>query len=501
MLNSMGKNNIEIVLPSGRNTQSNPNQRMAVELPSTNRKGSGRARRRRNRRQRRRLETDEANMLEAMVSNKLSLKGENITRSGRMPNPADPRTTSALTQLGSTIGGRMAALKVLHPNGEGDEYVTRFPDGCANTTIVMERRDEFKLEAPATALTGQRNWNCIVIENPFLLATSIALRWDSAQTPSVADLNAAMEEALTYPGRATRQWPAWETVEIDAFDLDISVLGATALTPNYLDTQSGPATDIKSVRRTYMGCTFDLDASDLYNQGRVVAGQWKPDVTLGLANVNDGGTPPVSIGSVNVYLMQTPAATINNIVQSDELVYQAEAKCGLYIPIRPAEMDIPMTACQEYRTMAPRVPSENPVPIFTAGQTISETRDVWLRGWMIGVSYWSDIDYRASLRIKRKEGIEFISAPAGPFAPFADEALPADIRAQQMIQEFSRREPHAYPADFNELGKLLQNIVGGIADAVSSLGIPVLSDIGTTVGGLARGKVGSGLAGMLDKLF
>lgn len=463
--------------------------------------GSGRTRRNRRRRQRRRGVAAAANVeLSALMSNKLRLKGENVTRSGVTPNPADPRTyAGAITQLGTTIGGRMAALKILHPNGEGDEFITRFPDGCANTTIAMERRDEFKLEGPADAMTAQENWNLIVIENPYLFATQVAIRYSASQNPSTQDLELAVREALRRPRRVARQYPAWQSVTFGGLMADISVLGASALSTSYM-TEAGPAVDIKSIRRTYLGSTFDLDAADLYNQGRVVAGQWKPDVTLGVADVTDGATPPL-ITSLNVYLMQTPAVVVSNIVSSDELVYQAEAKCGLYIPNRPAEMDVPMTACQEYRNVAARVPSEDPVPIYPTTDVAPETYDIWLRGWLIGVSHWTDIDYRSSLRIKRKEGLEFISSPRGVFAPFADEALPADLRAQQMLQEFSRKEPHGYPADFNELGKVLQNIVGGIADAVSNLGIPVLSDIGKAVGGVARGKLGNGLAAALDHIM
>lgn len=397
-----------------------------------------------------------------------------------------------ITQMGQTPSGRMAALKILHPNGECDEYTTKFPDGCANTTIALERRDEFKISCPSGTVEG--NWNCIIMDIPFFVMTQIAIRWDAKVTPTDALLNLAAKSVMEAPGFKKAQYPAFVPGRLTDFDFEYSILGASELTPRYRGSKAGVAVDIKQMRRTYMGVTIDLDANSLADQGRVVYGQWKPDVTLATAYNNSVEPPPVV---KNTYNLQTPAMTINNIVQSDELCYQAEAKHGLYAPIRTAEFDLPMTAAQEWRAIEVYYPGEDPGFVEPGDE---ELKDLWLRGWLIGTSHWSDLDHTASLRIKRKEGLELISAPAGVYAAFASMALPNDLRAMQIIQEFSRREPHGYPADYNELGTMLQKIIGGISGAVADLGLPVISDVAHTVHKTANGKIGQLLTNLLDEI-
>lgn len=222
-----------------------------------------------------------------------------------------------------------------------------------------------------------------------------------------------------------------------------------------------------------------------------MSGQWKPDVTLALAKSSDGTT------YLNVYNMQVPAAVDNQIVQTDELTYQGEAKCGLYVPLRPAGMDIEFTAAQEWRVVNPQVPSD---PTDDPAADLDTSKDLWLRGWLVSTSFWSGMAAAASLRIKRKEGLELVSSPVGPFAPFATPALPNDLRAMQVIQEFCRTQPHAFTADHNELGTLLRKIVAGVGDALESLGLPVISNVAGTGKRMANSPFAIKLAELVDTI-
>lgn len=429
----------------------------------------------------------------ARAQNYAALMGvaPNRTRSGTTPNPADPRSKTAFNQLGSTAPGRLAALKILHPNGENDTYTTKFPDGSATTSILMERRDEYDLQSGLTI----GDWNCLVIDTPFLFMTQLAIRWPGTESPDVTDIQAAVVDALSLPGSDVRRYPAWESAIHGTTDFEITVLTSVSLVDTYIATEAGVQQQVKSLRRTYLGSTTTFDANSLTDAGRVVAGQWRPDVSLLNVTIN-GAVPPAALTAA-VYSIQAPASDTNSIVSTDELVYQGAAKLGLYMPNRLSEMDPSFTAASEYRTIAPFTP-DNITPTLSANEP--RRRDTWLRGWLIGCSLWTGMDHTTQLRIKRKEGIEIISAPTGSFAPFASPALPSDLRAQQMIQEFSRCEPHAFPEDYNSLGKMLKNIVGGVSSALANLGLPIISDVASSIQHVVNGDIGNTVAGALDSI-
>jgi hypothetical protein len=106
--------------------------------------------------------------------------------------------------------------------------------------------------------------------------------------------------------------------------------------------------------------------------------------------------------------------------------------------------------------------------------------------------------HTSSLRIKRNEGIELVASATSVYSPFSTPALANDIRAMQMVQEYSRREPHGYYADYNELGTLLQKILGGVGNAVQSLGLPILSPVGGALSRMANSNIGGRMARAID---
>jgi hypothetical protein len=383
-------------------------------------------------------------------------------------------------------------MKMLHPNGEDNNNVTKIPDGAVNSSVIMERRDEFDLVAPADADEDEL-WDCIIVDAPFLVGTQIAVRYLTSAAVTVTQLREAVSAAMQSPSVSTAQYPAWLSTNVPgtpAFIFDFTVLSSATLTPTIIGSPTALGGLVKSIRRTYLGSTIDFNAASLTNQGRVVAGQWSPDVTLAISPST--ATPPVYS---DVYLVQTPAITETEIVQTDELRVAHEAKCGLYFPNRPAATGAAFTSASEMRNLAVHQTGQAPDPVQDPQPF---QNDLWLRGWLIGVSHWTGMYHTSSLRIKRNEGIELVASATSVYSPFSTPALANDIRAMQMVQEYSRREPHGYYADYNELGTLLQKILGGVGNAVQSLGLPILSPVGGALSRMANSNIGGRMARAID---
>jgi hypothetical protein len=259
-----------------------------------------------------------------------------------------------------------------------------------------------------------------------------------------------------------------------------SILSSSQLSPGLFNGDLATLGGIiRQVRRSTYGSTTDFDAAALNNQGRVISGQFACNVSLAsTVTFTDVAPVPPATAAVSVvktefddYKFVLPAVTSSSLVASDQRVRQAEAKTGSYMPLRPSEPTWDFSSAAEMRLLNPLLPDES----ASTTNLISNAADLWLRGWMIGVEYWLAMDINSSLRIKTKETLEITTAPESILSPMNSPGHPNDTRAMAIIREFSRTEPHAYPADYNEKDSFWGNLVRGIGDVVSTLGIPVLS--------------------------
>jgi hypothetical protein len=380
--------------------------------------------------------------------------------------------------------GRRAALKILHPCMEEMNAVIKVPDGSLSTSISMERRDEFEVTSGLTI----GSWNCVVLGFPFLVARHIVLRW-SATTVTTEQLYNAVQFALDITGDATIMYPTFRAIG----SIDVTMLGSATLTPAI---QNSPVSSIsslvRSVRRSCLGTTTELNSSALTNEGRVVTGQWSPDISLSILPTS--ADPPLYY---DTYRVEIPAILETEIVSSDQFCRQAEAKTGSYVPVRPISSGLDITPSQEWRLLSGIVAGATPATI----ETLTDHKDLYLRGWCVTSEHWSGLNPLASLRIKVREDLEVVASPDSIYSPFSTSGLPDDTRARSIVQEFSRTQPHGYPSDFNDLGSMLGNIIGGVGDAVKGLGIPILSDIAGTVSDVAKGPIGGLLGGLLGGLI
>jgi hypothetical protein len=350
---------------------------------------------------------------------------------------------------------------------ENDDTVVKIPDGAVSTSVVMERRDEFNFGFQGSATTG--NWNCVIVTNPLLAKTQTAIQWSSLDSPTEDNIWTAYADGIEAPAPAV--YPAWTAYTIGGIIMYVSTLSSTTLSPIVIGDQTGNSLTqlVKNVRRTYLGTTTELNAPTLSDQGRVTSGQWNPDIALETKEIKTG-TPAVLTDVFDYYVIQVPALTTSSVVQSDEFSREALAKDGSYAPLRPCAPTFELTASTEFRRCDVNYAGEGDGVVDG-----TEFRDLFLRGWSIQVELWMGLSLQGDLRLKRREGLEIVPAPDSTYGPFATPALPNDTRAKQVLEEFCRTQPHSYVADYNDFGEMIPNLLGGIADVIGGLGLPIIS--------------------------
>lgn len=415
----------------------------------------------------------------------VSAVGPLRTRSGLTINPADPRTDRALTGLGNTPKGREWAMRVLHPNGEGINAVPKIPDGAVTTSVALTRVDEVELTIPPLDPVPDL-WNCIVVHLPFLGFTRAAVAWDPSNTSAIRDtVEYALIDALSgidYDNASIGTWRQYSTSKVytKIFPLP-TLLPSDGNTSLWRD-------NIKEIRRAAYGCTTDLNAAALTNQGRVVAGQFPPDVAYKTATEDVSvGSPAVEVVGMEFDIIRyaIPPLFEEDVVSTDpNLKYQAEAKDGLYSPARLWNEGIEFTPISESRYFQ-GTRSDGTV---TVGQVSAHVRrEYCFKGFGSMTEAWYGIHKSSTLRLKTTEILELIPNRGSLFSPFSTPGYASDAAALALVREFSRESPHHYCADMNHSNGLLGGIFEGLGNALGNLGIPIISDLAPVLGGLLGG--------------
>lgn len=417
--------------------------------------------------------------------------GPNATESGKSPNPMDPRTGRTVAQLGNTGPGRSWALKYLHPMVTSTVN-PKAPDGAYSMSAMIERRDLWDVGCPIPPpATGEGpNWNLVIIAAPFLRYSTIVCAWPVTITPTLGDLQTVVYHWDAY--QDTSEFHYWHLES----DLTVDGVYVKVLPCSTWDADGGERamaghiskeqtqryiSYAKAFRRTYCGYTTAMSASDLYNEGVVVAGQWKADCT------KKPQVQSVTTGSVdvrNTWVYNYPPAFLQDIEQADEKKFDGEAKNGVYMPLRLWEPTVCDTQSVEYFNTRGVVNTDLP-PEGIANEY--DALNYFLKGWGFGVINYSGLDYKATIRISRVEGLELVPAQRSVYGPIATSAYADDNRAFQLAREITREQKHGFPSDYNDLGGMLGNILAGIGNAVGNLGIPVISDIARPVGNILGG--------------
>jgi len=117
-------------------------------------------------------------------------------------------------------------------------------------------------------------------------------------------------------------------------------------------------------------------------------------------------------------------------------------------------------------------------------------------GFMTGLWVWEGLDSAASVQVKTKAGIEMTTTNATIAQAFTNLSPMLDQEALDVVARVAQRAAGSYPANYNDLSKILGSIWGavkgiagpvvGIADHLSGMGVPVLSDVSAVVRDIGR---------------
>lgn len=456
------------------------------------------------RRRKRRSQNSKAINKLAVSTGRLAINAGAVRGPGR--NPADPRMGGALIKLGTTPEGIAWVIRHLHPNGEGLCGGIKIPDGALSTSVGMERRDEFELTMPSSVTSD--TWTCIIFCFPLLYRHTIAYVPLPGSTSSPSDFQRHISAILTrvlFKSTSTLysqcQYPNWLSVVqwgdsgTAATTLGMLTMLPSDIYPNGGVTAGSAAADFREIRRTFLGYTMELNAPALSDQGRIVAGQFAPDNVVQMIDRNMmyiealAAATDKSLGEARVLCLETPPVSEQDIVQTDRLCYQGEAKEHIYLPMRCWTKERPpvplVRSSPPVFTNKGYLTENRPTSTTNVSHTFSNTNEYENNSGELAFSSFGTavvrfigISKSASIRIKRKEGLEGVAAGNTTVSAFQTEGLADDPRASAFVAEFSRTNPHGYLGRYNSMGDMFKNIFGRIGSVITNIShLPVIKSL------------------------
>lgn len=357
--------------------------------------------------------------------------------------------------LGTTAEGRAWALKCLHPGNESGGGSYGIPDTTSLQICLPEARGQLII-APPKPVTGSSNtWDCVLLIPDVIEISSIVyVKWSSQSWAEVRnDLNSATP---TFTPPAINYYSLFSTATM--------------------------RTDADSWRTTSRSATLHLNASEIADQGMLYADNWTYEETI----------VPSDPGVQAHYLpLLTPAA----MTERSPKMYVNRSKKGCYVICYP----IQAVGAMPYNSTVPGI---SQVQFVYPDQTVTDgiaydahcysmlrsrvhasAKGGYTDGFMVIEGLAAD----ASLQVKTKQGIEMVPTNATIAQAFTRPSPMLDRVALDAVARVAQSAPGAYPADYNDLSKVIGSIgniirgiagpVSGIADFVSGAGIPIVSDI------------------------
>lgn len=381
--------------------------------------------------------------------------------------------------LGSTPEGSAWCLKALHPS-DAMVTITGVPDESAMSTVMMNYQTVFTLTVPA----GSGSWDADVqlTPHPVQFARYLTARASGIgiSAPSVGVMNSQLS-------------------------------GATH------SAKFNVLTDLASAwRLAYYGCTVELDAPALSNQGAIAVCQKpvKPAVfcpTAYTAATGAGCGRPMHVWNADAW-PSFPS------IQATPNAYLGLAKEGAYVPLKLSRTS------QRWTTTADSI-LINDDAILGGGEPIDEAANVFIGpaalGYLSGTNgpamfpgmtlpyaraaplaivgqvttpllneYVADICLKglaeaAQVRFFFRVGIEMLVPPLSSLSSQLRVSPAFDPKAFEAYFHVSRQLKDGYPAEFNSLDKLW-NVIESAASTVG----PALSMIpvyGKFLGPIAEG--------------
>jgi len=424
-------------------------------------------------------------------------------------------------RFGATEHGRIYSRNFLHP-GDPVGRNTGYPDDSANPVAVITARDAFTISAPSGIATNT-NWNCVVFLIPTENAMSIFVAWpDGTPNPpdevytkffgnltggdsysEKVDLRASHKQwsEITTGGGSNRYFVQWRGVRcLDFKDSTTSgkVLGGV---PNLVMANAD------KWRPVYLSTTVHFDAAALTNQGRLYAGQIATDSSA--TSVSLLGSEKAAVTRTALVNYVDVPGDSESLVEADSRVYVAEAKDGLYLPLRASDSENPFRPLS-HAFVAPGSHFEWE-DVIANGGLILGGEDAFNPGTpitnedpgicpvtlsprlMTGVEFWESIHKTSSLNVKINVCMEVTCDKQSVYGAFVDTAPLVDRVALEAVAVLSQTLPHAFPANCNDLGFLMnfiKSVAGGVGDVgrvLESIGVPLISDIAGGIADVSEG--------------
>jgi hypothetical protein len=257
-------------------------------------------------------------------------------------------------------------------------------------------------------------------------------------------------------------------------------------------------------RMTYMSVTVYQDGPDLANQGTMVACQTPVQPSrLSVCFLNAAGTN-VTIGAPVEGYLATERPDFTNM-QSLPNAYFSRSKEGCYLPLKLTK------TCQQWRSMENACfcstsdfnsahestgtynlgtgatlgvyPHANLTSAWVnpgvgqGGETTSAMcNDVW------GMIAFKNVAVTTSFSFFVRCGFEIQCQPGTPFSTHLKLSPPHDSQALDAYFRISRELKDAYPADFNDLGKIW-DVISSAAKSITPFLSGIHPGLGLAVGG------------------
>lgn len=381
-------------------------------------------------------------------------------------------------ELGSTEAGRAFCIKALHPSDPTTD-VEGVPDQTSACTTMVNFQQTFVLNTPgAAADTWDGQLYCV--PDPTMPMASYTQDSTGVHSASAMQPNTTLGATLA---DAIRSW----------------------------------ATSFERWRLTYYGVTVYLDAPATANQGSVVACQYPMQALISSAS----GTPTQAGMAVPTHLTvrfatgDTP--TYETVMQMPNS-YSGQFKDGIYLPLK---LDSNHAAWHNQNDLVfdgtgfATVNAENLMMPLDAGATavgglypgtlgmnyvtLTDLFDGGIHYMPtisnLGAICFQGISGAANVRVVVRMGYEAMAQPGTAYTSFIKVSPafdPAAITAYFMI---SRQLKDAYPAEYNDLGKLWDVIKRAASMISPFLGVLPGGNIIRAVGGF----VGKGIDALVAR--
>jgi hypothetical protein len=403
--------------------------------------------------------------------------------------------TSGGRVFGTTPSGSDWCVKALHPSDPMCE-VRGVPDESSFPSVMMNYQSTFVLGATAGA-TGTWSFDAQLVPHPVNMMSFS--RTDSVGTTVGSFLNSQLDAPLT------SHWAKYTSLNHFA----------------------------KRWRLAYMAVTVYQDGPDLANQGTVVACQRPVAMRhFSLSSINSGHTSWRA--SYDVAMMTSADMPNYEVSQNMPNAYFNRSREGVYMPLKlTPDSRRWRSVADDFRYSSTAAVEDHGIVLVNNGTgseadagypfgpsyvdnlpiantALKDTQAVQAAGVTNGYYYgeqtsaflneiWGDISVRnvsvgTSFSFFVRMGLEVQVAPSSELSPHQKLSPPLDRVALDSYSAVSRELKDAYPADFNDLGKIWTAISTAAKAAAPFLNfIPEIGPI------LSLGVEGVALTGDLIK--